>query len=90
MNTVNWECELSDGTYLIELGPSPGNANVLGRCGGHISAWVSFRKGDVQLVRTGLGGSCEDLESPVRTRVLWRAGGNAPELTEVRGDQFYR
>jgi hypothetical protein len=90
MNTVKKECELSDGIYLVEIGPSPGNGNILGRCGGHMSAWVSFHKGNEELVRTDFEGDCFDVESPIRTRVLWRVGAEHPEITEIPHDDFYK
>lgn len=89
-NTVRRECELSDGSYVVEIGPSPGNRNIQGRCGAHMSAWVTFHKENKLLSRTGFEGDCHDLESPIRTRALWRSGAEEPEITEVPYFEFYR
>lgn len=89
-NTVKRECALSDGIYLAEIGPAPGNGNVQGRCGAHMSAWTTLQKGSELLVQTGFEGDCHDRESPIRTRVLWRAGAKAPEITEVPHVEFHK
>jgi len=90
MDTVIRECELSDGLYVVEIGPSPGNSNIQGRCGAQMSAWAAFHKGSELLLRTGFESDCHDVQSPVRTRVVWRAGAKAPEITEVPYDEFYK
>jgi hypothetical protein len=90
MDTVKRECELSDGLYVVEIGPSPGNGNIQGRCGAQISAWAAFYKGHELLLRTEFESDCFDVESPIRTRVLWRAGAKAPAITEVSYHEFYK
>lgn len=89
LNSVQKACSLSDGTYVVEIGPSPGNTNIQGRCGAHVSAWAELYRGDKLLVRSGFEGDCFDTESTILTRVLWRAGATSPEITESPHDSFY-
>jgi hypothetical protein len=43
--TIKRTCKLSDGAYLVELGPQPGNMNIQRKCGAWMSAWAEVRKG---------------------------------------------
>jgi hypothetical protein len=90
MSTVRKECELSDGSYVVEIGPSPGNGNIQGRCGAQMSAWATFHKGNKLLLRTGFEGDCHDVESPITTKALWRSGAKEPEISDMPYDEFYK
>jgi hypothetical protein len=89
MNTVKRECSLSDGDYVVEIGPSPGNGNIQGRCGAQMSAWARIYKEDAQLFYSPFEGDCFS-QRPVLTRVLWRAGAAKAETTETPHDEFYK
>jgi hypothetical protein len=45
LKIVRAKCRLSDGTYGIEIKPSPGNFNVQGRCGAWMTAGAKITKG---------------------------------------------
>lgn len=83
------ECTLSDGTYTITIGATPGNYNVQGGCGGHMSASANIYKDKHIIAGTEFeAGNCWDTETPVRTRVLWRVGAKEAEITETPYDDF--
>lgn len=89
-SSVREECELSDGTYVVTVGPTPGNMNVQGACGAHMSAWTRISKHDLEIVGTQFeAGDCHDSESSIRTRALWRVGAEEAEFTEVPYDEFW-
>lgn len=89
MKTLTKQCSLSDGIYIVDIGPLPGNGNIQGRCGAQMSAWMRIHKDDTPLLRTGFEGDCF-ADYPVTTRVLWRAGAEKAEITEVAHDEFYK
>lgn len=89
-NSVTMECPLSDGTYLVKLGPLPGNPNIQGHCGAEMAAWAEFYRDNELLIRSGSGSDCLDLESTITTRVLWRAGATTAEIAELPYFDFYK
>lgn len=88
--TVGGRCELSDGTYEIDIGPLPGNDNLQGKCGGFMSAWAEVRRGsEIVLPRHMFEfGDCHVAE-PVTTKILIEAG-KKPVVQKVPWDEFYR
>jgi len=54
------KCRLSGGNYYVTISPVPGNWDLLGQCGVHISAWVSIKKEDKEIYSGGFEGRCLD------------------------------
>ena len=88
--TVHEQCTLSDGVYSITIGPLPGNANLQGKCGGFMSAWVEVKRGDNEILprHEFEFGDCH-VTKPVTTKITIKAGGGAPVIDQVSWDEFY-
>lgn len=91
LKTVEGTCQLQDGLYRITIGPEPGNFNIQGRCGAHISAWVEIQRGaEVVLPRYIFEGDCHDMDSPITTEIIVKVRSERPLITEVPWDDFYQ
>jgi len=92
LKTVHGQCRLEDGMYEITLGALPGNGNLQGMCGAHMSAWAEVRRGsDVVLPRHALeSGDCHDTSVPVTVKITIKAGGNKPVIETVPWKDFYK
>lgn len=82
-------CRLRDGIYRVEIHPSPGNVNILGSCGGEMSAGVVVEKAAATVVRTDFEGDCHG-EDPVIVEVEVRAGSRSPRIRRVPKAEFYK
>jgi hypothetical protein len=81
-------CQLSDGPYQVEIGPSRGNVNYRGRCGGESSAYAVVRKDERLITRTSFEGDCHYSDTVV-TNLVVRPDPPRVERTEVKTDEFY-
>lgn len=84
-------CRLSDGVYKVAIGPSPGNDNIVGRCGAHMSAWVEIRKGPKVVFAGGFDeADCFELDAEILIGVTLQAGGSSPRESKVKRSEFYK
>jgi hypothetical protein len=92
LRTVRGSCRLSDGIYQIAITPSLGNFNIQGRCGAWMTAGASVRKSNKTIYSIpGFESDCQDMDTPVTTRVTIQAGKAAPaEVRTVKWDDFYK
>ena len=89
--TVHGRCKLADGVYKITIGPSPGNFNIQGSCGAFVSAWAEVRRGSrVLLPRYMFEADCHDMETPITTEIIIKAGNRKPIFRTVPWGDFYR
>jgi hypothetical protein len=79
-------CDLKHGSYEIKLGPSPGNANVQGQCGAHVSAWVSIKRNGEIVGNYTFDEDCHAKE--VLVRVTIDGSTAAPRLKHVSRNSF--
>jgi hypothetical protein len=85
---VEKNCRLGDATYSVAIRPVPGNYNVQGRCGAHMSAGVRIKKGSEEIINTDFEGDCHE-DGPVITAIKIRPETKA-EFTEVKSNEFYK
>jgi len=91
LKTVQGQCNLKSGRYIILIGPTPGNANIQGRCGAHIAAWASVRRGTmVVLPPYEFEGDCHDIEKPITTELVVQAGAKKPLVKTLSWNEFYQ
>jgi len=89
LTTIKKSCKLSDGQYVVEIGPAPGNMNYEGECGAFMSAWTAILKDSKVIGRYQFEQDCTDL-NPVITKIVVRARSSEPELTRVQAADFYK
>jgi len=90
LKTVERDCLLSDGTYHVSIGPTPGNMNVGGRCGAFVSAWTEIAHGADTPRHFELEGDCLAIDQPVITEIAVHAGKPTPEISSVPKRDFYQ
>ncbi len=91
VKTVRRTCRLSDGVYEIRLWADPGNTNVQGQCGAHMSAGAEVKRGKHVLSRVpSFEPDCHDVETPIITRVKIRAGARKGIEARVPNKEFYK
>jgi hypothetical protein len=91
IKTVQAKCRLSNGTYGIEIAPSPGNFNVQGRCGAWMTAGAKVTKDKKVVYSIGrFANDCIDMDSPIVTRVFIGPKRTEPVETSVSFDEFYK
>ena len=92
VKTVRGNCRLSDGIYQVAINASPGNFNIQGRCGAWITAGATVKKRNRTIYSISrFEKDCQDMDSPVTTRVIIQAGKPAPpEVRTVKWDEFYK
>ena len=91
LQTIKRSCKLSDGTYLISLGPIPGNMNIQRRCGAWISAWAEVRRrGQIIYPRSNFerGVGCFVADGEIVTRVEIRPGETIPRVEVHPAEQL--
>jgi hypothetical protein len=86
---VKKTCRLSDGTYIVVIRPVPGNYNIQGSCGAHMSSGVSISRGKKKIFDSDFEGDCHDM-SPITTEVTVRAGSDTADTKSVKWDDFYK
>jgi hypothetical protein len=86
---VKRTCKLSDGIYTVSVRPSPGNYNVQGRCGAHMSAGVRISRAKRGIIDTDFEGDCHNM-GPVITKVVVSAGQDTAAVTKVEWNDFYK
>jgi len=86
---VTQVCLLRDGEYTVVIRPVPGNYNVQGRCGAHMSAGVRVTRAGQVILDTDFEGDCHDT-TPVVTKIV--VGGDAKEtvITKTLWNEFYQ
>jgi len=88
--TVKRRCQLSDGTYKIEIVPSPGNFNVQGRCGAWMTAGATVSKGKARVYTVDrFENDCHDMDSPIVTRVVIKPK-REPAISTTSWAEFYK
>lgn len=88
LETITRSCQLKHGTYRIRLGPTPGNYNILGRCGAVVTAWVEVRLGEkLVLPHHEMEGDCHNDSAPVTTEILF-IKGTPPAFTTMPQQKF--
>ena len=85
---IKKSCKLSDGLYTVTIRPVPGNYNMEGRCGGHISAGIRIVKGEKEIIDRDFEGDRHG-DDPVITTVRVRPNSKA-EVIEVEQNEFYK
>jgi hypothetical protein len=91
VKTIRRTCRLSDGVYKISLWAVPGNSNIQGRCGAHMSAGAEVTRAKRVLTRVpSFESDCHDLESPVITRINIRARAQKGIEASVPYKEFYK
>lgn len=91
LKVVRAKCRLSDGTYDIEITPSPGNLNVQGRCGAWMTAGAKVTKRKRVLYSIDrFDNDCHDTQSPIVTRVTIKPKQVKPVVVAVSWDEFYK
>lgn len=91
LKTIQAKCRLSNGTYAIEIAPSPGNFNVQGRCGAWMTAGAKVSKYNkiiYQIYR--FSNDCFDMDAPIVTRVSMGPKLAKPAEISVGFDEFYK
>jgi len=89
--TMRRTCRLSDGAYEIRLWAAPGNSNVQGRCGAHMSAGAEVKRGKRLLSRIdSFEPDCHDVDAPIINRVVIRPGSLKGIEARVPHDEFYK
>jgi hypothetical protein len=89
LSTVKGSCKLRHAVYQLRIGPTPGNFNIQGRCGGAIAAWVEVRRGEeLVLPRYELEG-CHDTKAPVTTEIVFSPLPIQPVFKTVLPAEFY-
>ena len=86
---VKKTCKLRDGIYEVVIRPSPGNYNVQGRCGAHMSAGVRISKANKRIIDTDFEGDCHEMGSVI-TDVVVSVGSDTAVVTKVEWDDFYK
>jgi hypothetical protein len=84
--SVTRTCELKHGKYEIQIGPSPGNANMQGRCGAHISAWVAIKRDGAPVGSYTFDEDCHSED--VLVRVSIDSSATPPRLKLVNRNSF--
>jgi hypothetical protein len=89
LKTAEGECRLSDGVYKITIGPTPGNFNIQGICGGWMTAWAEVRRGsELILPHYDFEDDCLSMKASVTTEVVIKAGNKRPIIKTVSGNEF--
>jgi hypothetical protein len=89
LKTVERVCDLPHAKYRLYIGPSPGNANVQGRCGAHMSAWIQVFRNDILVLPTrSFEGDCHS-DDDVLTRVTFAKGREAPQMRFSSKNSFW-
>jgi hypothetical protein len=86
--TVIRKCKLSDGEYLVEIGPNPANNNTSGLDGLVMTAWVAVTKNNHIITKKYMGSW--KVEGPVMTKVVIRGKSNKPKIYYTSSDDFYK
>lgn len=91
LKTLQAKCRLSDGTYDIEIAPSPGNFSVQGRCGAWMTARakVSKKKKVIYSINR-FSNDCFDMDAPIVTRVFIGPKRTRPVEISVSYDEFLK
>lgn len=90
LKTVRAKCRLSNGTYKIELTPSPGNFNVQGQCGAWMTAGATITKNKKVIYSIDrFDRDCIATE-PIVTRIFISPKLAQPKVTSVNWDDFYK
>lgn len=90
LKTIEARCKVPHGTYKVQLGPTPGNYNIQGRCGAVVTAWVKvWRDGKLLLPRYELEGDCHEMSAPVTTRIVFSRKGK-PTFQKISPDAFIK
>lgn len=90
LKTVTANCRLSNGVYTIEITPSPGNYNILGHCGGWMTAGAKVFKGSKEIYSIGRFENDCIGQKPIVTRVSVGPKRKRPVETSVRSEEFYK
>jgi hypothetical protein len=87
---VKKTCKLRDGVYTVTIRPSPGNLNLLGECGSHISAGVRVSRANRRIIDTDFEyGGCLN-SGLIVTKVVVSAGQESASVTKVEWNDFYK
>lgn len=79
INNVTRYCKLSAGTYKITIAPAPGNYDLEGKCGAHMSAWVKVSlEGKILLPDYDFDDYCINPESQITTQIILKPGTVSP------------
>jgi hypothetical protein len=81
--TIQKSCVLSDGTYIVEIGPKPCNSDTLGENGAIMMAWAKVSKDGRQLAHTDFG-ACTIVDVKLTTKLQIRPGQEPIHRTKVR------
>jgi hypothetical protein len=85
--TIQKTCVLSDGTYMVEIGPNPCNYNIQGMNGAMMMAWARVTKDGKELTRENFGACGVDGE--VTTKLQIRPG-QKPIIGTKSGDDYFK
>jgi len=85
--TIQKSCVLSDGIYIVEIGPEPCSYDTLGRNGAMMMAWAKVSKDGKQLARADFGACTTDVK--VTTKLQIRPGQEAI-IEEISGDDYFK
>jgi hypothetical protein len=90
LTVIEKPCKTQHASYLLRLGPTPGDYNIQGSCGAVVTAWVEVRRnGRLLLPRYELEGDCHDMDAPVTTRIDF-AGNARPRFTKMKPSEFIK
>jgi len=77
-------CKLSSGTYKITIAPAPGNYDLEGQCGAHMSAWVEVSlEGKKLLPAYTFDDYCINPESKITTQIILKPGTVSPVFKKM-------
>jgi hypothetical protein len=91
LKSIERTCGLKDGAFKVTIRPTPGNMNVMGRCGATITASLEIEYAGKIVYH--LGGFQEDCHSsygqPIITKVIFDPDSSKPTIVETPYDEFY-
>ncbi|MBI3222984.1 MAG: hypothetical protein HYZ46_07995 [Nitrosomonadales bacterium] len=92
INKIERRCELRNSSYTITMAPAPGNLDLDGRCGGHMSARVEVLLGGIVLLPEYEfdPNGCKYSDKPITTNIIFEAGSTTPQFKTVLPDEFFQ